>query len=258
VSAGQRSGPPRYPVLLHGFTGSAASWGDGLVDGLSGAGLTPVLVDLPGHGRDAGRSEPAAFTLEAALGHVDRAGDWPADLVGYSMGGRLALHFAAAFPARVRRLVLESASAGLDGEAERAARREEDEELARLVLDEGVEAFVARWEARPLFASRAGLDPAERERQRELRLGNDAASLAAALRGLGTGSLPSLWGRLPDITTPTLLVVGALDERFVRVAERMATAMPDARVVVVPDAGHTVHVERPAAWLEAVVGFLQR
>jgi 2-succinyl-6-hydroxy-2,4-cyclohexadiene-1-carboxylate synthase len=246
----------RYPVLLHGFTGSAAAWGERLVDGLTGAGLTPVLVDLPGHGCEAERSDPAAFTLEAVLGHVARAGDWPTDLVGYSMGGRVALHFAAAFPERVRRLVLESASPGLASEEERAARRVADEALAFELIAGGIESFVDAWEAQPLFESRAALEAAVRARQRELRLRNDPEGLAAALRGLGAGALPSLWGRLAEIAVPTLLVVGALDAKFVAIAERMVRAMPDARVVEVPGAGHTVHLERPDGWLAAVTDFL--
>jgi 2-succinyl-6-hydroxy-2,4-cyclohexadiene-1-carboxylate synthase len=251
------SRPTRYPVLLHGFTGSAATWGEPLVDGLTGAGLTPVLVDLPGHGREAERSDPAAFTLEAVLGHVVRAGDWPADVVGYSMGGRIALHFAAAFPERVRRLVLESASPGLAAEAERVARRASDEALAAQLLSGGIEPFVDAWEAQPLFESRAGVDASVRAHQRQLRLRNDPAGLAAALRGFGTGALPSLWERLAEIAVPTLLVVGALDPKFVEIARRMARAMPDARVLEVAGAGHTVHLERPDAWLAAVAEFLQ-
>jgi 2-succinyl-6-hydroxy-2,4-cyclohexadiene-1-carboxylate synthase len=247
----------RYPVLLHGFMGSAAAWGEGLVDGLTGAGLTPVLVDLPGHGREAERSDPSSFTLEALLAHLGRAGDWPTDVVGYSMGGRIALHFAAAFPDRVRRLVLESASPGLASEPERAARRAADEALAAELLSGGTERFVDGWEARPLFESRARLDALVRAGQRALRLQSDPSALAAALRGFGTGALPSLWGRLPEVAAPTLLVVGALDGKFVEIAARMARAMPDARVVEVPHAGHTVHLERPDVWLAAVTDFLQ-
>jgi 2-succinyl-6-hydroxy-2,4-cyclohexadiene-1-carboxylate synthase len=243
-------------VLLHGFTGSSASWGAQLLDGLSGAGLTPVLLDLPGHGAEAGVTDPARFTLESTLRRIGEAGAWPADIIGYSMGGRIALHFAAAFPERVRRLVLESSSPGLELETERAARRAADAGLAERLLSGGIEWFVEHWEAQPLFESRARLDRSILARQRELRLQNDPASLAAALDWLGTGRLPSLWHCLHEIATPTLLLVGARDERFVAVAERMARAMPDARLVVVPGVGHSVHLEAPAAWLEAVLAFL--
>ncbi len=245
-----------YPVLVHGFTGSSASWSARLVDGLAGAGLTPVMVDLPGHGSETGVTDPSLFTLDATLARLGAAGSWPADLVGYSMGGRLALHFAAAFPERVRRLVLESTSPGLETEAERVERRATDAALAARILTEGIEWFVDHWEVQPLFEPRSRLDPAILARERELRLRNDARSLAAALTALGSGALPSLWDRLHLLETPTLLIVGELDPKFESVAERMIRTMPNAHMVVVPGAGHTVHLEAPAAWLDAVVGFL--
>jgi 2-succinyl-6-hydroxy-2,4-cyclohexadiene-1-carboxylate synthase len=245
-----------FPVLLHGFAGSASEWEGPVVDGLAGSGLLPVLVDLPGHGADTGVSDPSSFTLVAALGRIESAGRWPTDLIGYSMGGRLALHYAVAHPNRVRRLVLESASPGLERESERAERRSADEALAARIESEGVEWFVDHWESQPMFETRRRLDADELERRRNLRIRNDPRSLAAALRGLGTAALPSLWDHLEQLDVPTLLVVGERDEKFVSVAERMARAMPSARIAMIPGAGHTVHLEAPAAWLEAVIGFL--
>lgn len=236
--------------------GSSAQWGGVVVDGLAGVGLPPVLVDLPGHGRHVGEIDAARFTLGAALELIAGAGDWPADLVGYSMGARIALHFAVAYPERVRRLVLESGSPGLETEAERVERRAADEALAARVVDEGMLTFVDFWESQPIFESRRAMRGEVVASQRALRLRNDPGSLAAALVGLGTGALPSLWDALPRIDTPTLLLVGALDRKFIEIGERMADAMPDARLVAVPGAGHTVHSERPSAWLEAVTAFL--
>ncbi|MEQ1854880.1 MAG: 2-succinyl-6-hydroxy-2,4-cyclohexadiene-1-carboxylate synthase [Longimicrobiales bacterium] len=246
----------RYPVMVHGFTGSSASWGPRLIDGLAGAGLTPVTVDLPGHGADIGAIDPARFTLAAALERVGGAGAWPEDLIGYSMGGRIALHFAAAYPNRVRRLVLESASPGLVLEAERDARRRSDDDLAKRIEAEGIAWFTEFWESQPLFESRWRADPRDLARQSELRMRNDPRSLAAALTGLGSGRLPSLWHDLDRIGTPTLLLAGALDVKYVEVAERMCAAMPAAKLAIVPGAGHTVHLEAPEAWLDAVTGFL--
>jgi 2-succinyl-6-hydroxy-2,4-cyclohexadiene-1-carboxylate synthase len=245
-----------FPVLLHGFAGSAGEWEGQLVDGLAGAGLAPVLVDLPGHGADTGVTDPEAFTLGAALARIGDAGQWPADLIGYSMGGRLALHFAAAYPKRVRRLVVESSSPGLATESERAERRAADEALAERIESEGMEWFVDHWESQPMFETRRRLDDAVLLRRRNLRLRNGPKSIAAALRGLGTGALPSLWDRLEGLDVPTLLVVGERDAKFAATAERMARAMPSARVALIPGAGHTVHLEAPSAWLEAVIDFL--
>jgi len=246
----------RHPVLLHGFSGSSASWTERLIDSLVGTAASPVLVDLPGHGLLPSSLAKGGVTLEATLSQISASGIWPTDLLGYSMGGRVALHFAANHPERVRSLVLESSSPGLATEAERSARRATDETLALRIEQKGIEDFVDFWESLPLFESQRALDTLVLERQRALRLQNDARGVAAALRGLGTGSLPSLWDRLPEIRTRTLLLVGALDQKFVDVARSMAALMPHARLVMVPDAGHAVHLERPDAWLDAVKSFL--
>ena len=244
-------------LLLHGFTGSSQSWGAGLLDGLASLGRPPVLVDLPGHGRRAGASQPGRFTLEAVLESIlDAAGHEPFDLVGYSMGGRMALALAARHPERVSRLVLESASPGLATTEEREARRARDEVLARELERGGMEAFVDSWERQPLFESQAALPTQVLAEQRARRLLNDAASLASCLRGLGTGSQPSFWDALPQLTVPTLVLAGESDEKFVEIGRRMAEALPRARLTVVPGAGHAVHLERPAAWLAHVAGFL--
>ena len=194
--------------------------------------------------------------LDEAMDLIQRAGRWPADLVGYSMGGRLALQYTARFPNHVRRLVLESASPGLEGAGERAARREGDEALAARIEDRGIPDFVSEWEAMPLFESQFRMEPALLARQRDIRLDNDARGLAGALRGLGTGVLPSLWPALPEVASPTLILVGELDEKFLAIGERMAELLPAAELVVVPDSGHCVHFERPDVWLDIVGGFL--
>jgi 2-succinyl-6-hydroxy-2,4-cyclohexadiene-1-carboxylate synthase len=241
--------------LLHGFTGAAASWPPSVVNGLVAAGFDVAAPDLPGHGARRGEADAEEFTLEAALSLVELPPEGGA-LIGYSMGGRIALHYALRRPDRVRWLVLESASPGLATDAEREVRRTADEGLARRLEAEGIAPFVHDWERLPLFDTQRSLGEDERARVRASRLSNHPASLAAALRALGTGALPSVWEALPRLRAPTLLLVGALDEKFVAIARRMAERLPDAHLVVVPDAGHAVHLERPDAWLEAVVGFI--
>jgi len=251
----RRETPP--VLLLHGFTGSAESWSD--VEGsLVNRGFAPVAVDLPGHGRDAGRKDADSFTLEATLERIASAVDGPFDLVGYSMGGRIALHLAAALPSRVRRLVLESGSPGLATGPERAARVAADRRLARRAVSEGIVGFVRAWESAPLFATQEDLPRTILDRQRARRLRNDVGSLAAALEGLGTGALPSLWDTLPELRTPTLLLVGAEDRKFVEIAGRVCDAMPNADRAVVRGAGHCIHLERPSVWVDLVCSFLER
>ncbi len=247
-------------LLLHGFTGSAASWSPFVADWSQRLGV--LRVDLPGHGRvsptlplDAYRMPAVADALFRTLDHhaIDQI-----NLLGYSMGGRLALYLAAHFPDRIHRLILESSSPGLKTTDERTERITRDNKLADFIEREGIEAFVDRWEALPLWQSQQQLDEATRAAHRAARLRNHPTGLANSLRGMGTGQQPSLWEALPRIALPTLLVVGEFDEKFVRINAAISAEMPHSQLVVVPNAGHTVHLEQPQAYREHVLAFLTK
>jgi len=232
-------------VLLHGFTQTRRSWRltVAALDGRRRA-LAP---DLPGHGHAAAR--PASFA--ACTGYLRALGGERFALCGYSMGGRIALHAALALGPRVERIVLVGASPGLADPAERAARRAADAALAERIGAIGVEAFAREWGTQPLFAGQPERVAAAAHAD---RLRNTAAGLAAALRGLGTGTMEPLWDRLGELTIPVTLLAGERDEKFRAIAERMAAALPDARVVVVPGAGHAAQLEDPAAVAAAIEG----
>ncbi len=120
-----------------------------------------------------------------------------------------------------------------------------------------MERFVDYWESIPLFATQRRLPSAVRVGQRRQRLRNRAIGLANSLRGMGTGAQESLWDRLDGVTAPTLLMAGALDEKFRAIGRAMVAALPDARLAIVPDAGHAVHLERPAEFDQLVIEFLR-
>lgn len=245
-------------VLLHGFTGRATEWGAHL-DRFA-TRFRVLAVDLPGHGANAAARDPGACRMERCVDELaallDRRGLARAHVLGYSLGGRVALAFAVAHPARVERLVLESASPGIADPAERRARREADAALAARLERDGIAAFVDRWEAQPLFATQVRLDPATRSAAHTARLENDAAGLAASLRGMGAGAQEPLWERLPAVTAPTLLVVGELDGKFRDLAVAMAARLPRAQVAIVPGAGHNTHLENPTVFTGQVGVFL--
>ncbi|HEY8531765.1 MAG TPA: 2-succinyl-6-hydroxy-2,4-cyclohexadiene-1-carboxylate synthase [Limnochorda sp.] len=249
-------------LLLHGFTGRAAVWRPFL--GRLARDRLVVAVDLLGHGGSRtvrGHPTPERYRMEEQardlLAILDRMELERVDVLGYSMGGRVALHVAVHHPERVGGLVLESASPGLNSAQERAERRARDEALAEFLEERGIRAFVECWEALPLFASHERLPDRVRWRQRRLRLLGRPAELAASLRGMGTGVQEPLWDRLAQVQAPTLLIVGELDEKFRNLALHMASRLPRARVVMVPGAGHTVHLEAPEVFTRQVLAFLE-
>jgi 2-succinyl-6-hydroxy-2,4-cyclohexadiene-1-carboxylate synthase len=222
-------------IFLHGFTNTGRSW-DPVIAAL-GERYRASAPDIRGHG-EASEREPVS--LDAVIGDVAGLVDGTFTLAGYSMGGRIALHVALALRERVERLVLVGASPGIADPCERAARREADERLADEIEGSAIDWFVDRWAANPALDGQP-------EWIREDRRRNTPAGLARALRGLGTGALPSLWDRLGEVSIPVVLVVGERDQKFRLIAERMAASIPVAEVVVVPAAGHAAHLEAPEA-----------
>jgi 2-succinyl-6-hydroxy-2,4-cyclohexadiene-1-carboxylate synthase len=244
-------------VLLHGFTGSKESW-QPLVEALAKRRRV-VAIDLPGHGGTAASADPAADSLAATGDLIARTlaslGVSRFSLLGYSLGGRIALGLALDHPSRVDRLLLESASAGLADPEERTLRRRADEELAERIEQGGIEAFVDRWEALPLFAPQARLPATVREDLRGRRLACSATGLAASLRAVGTGAQPWLGERLAALALPVCVVAGELDEKFRAIGAWMAARIPDARFEIVPQAGHAPHLEQPERYREIVARF---
>lgn len=217
-------------VCIHGFTQSAASW-DAVRRALP-ATVEVAALDVP---------ERASFAETAvALGAAGGAGCY----VGYSMGGRLALRLALDRPDLVRVLVLLGASPGLADPEDRAVRRAADEDLARAVERDGVDAFLDRWLAQPLFATL----PRDAAGLGERRRVNTVSRLVHQLRVLGVGTQEPLWDRLAELRMPVVAVAGELDTKYAGIAREMAAAIgPPAVVRLVAGAGHAAHLERPDA-----------
>lgn len=236
--------------MLHGFGQNGRCWGR--LGTTLQASHAVTALDLSGHG-SAGAVDADLWTsadLVAAAIDPDR----PASLVGYSMGGRVALHVALAHPELVQRLVLISATAGIDDDRERDRRHAEDHALADRIEEIGTHAFVDEWLARPMFA---GL-PADGRFDDERR-SNHPRGLASSLRHAGTGTQDPLWSRLGELEMPVLVLAGQDDDKYAALAERLAAGIGHhATLAVVGSSGHSVHLEQPALTADLVSAWLAR
>ena len=267
------AGHGRPVLFLHGFSGSGLSW-----TGVAGPGgrFRAIVPDLPGHGgtgweADAIPARPGPGPSDGVpdlrpRASVERTADDLAaivrrldadrvDVVGYSMGARIALRLAVAHPDVVRRLVLEAPSAGIADPDARARRVAADVERARLAVSEGIDAFAARWEAEPVLAGEAGLAAEARGRQAAIRRSNAPLGLAASLVYGGQGAMEPLHERLAAVAAPTLVVIGTDDPARAR-GEEVAAGIPGARLALVDGAGHAPHVERPERFRTLLLEFL--
>jgi 2-succinyl-6-hydroxy-2,4-cyclohexadiene-1-carboxylate synthase len=246
-------------VLLHGFTGDRSTWTPFCERWGKHSQL--IIPDIIGHGDTDSPMDVERYKIEATArdlaGILDCLEISQIDLLGYSMGGRLALTFALIFPERVRKLVLESASPGLVTEEERKQRRMNDAKLANFIKENGITAFVDYWEDIPLFSSMKTLSPEIRGEIRKQRLKNSPIGLANSLIGMGTGSQPSWWGYpLKNLPCEVLLIAGGKDQKFCRIAEKMAMAIKNNKLEKIANCGHAIHVEECEKFGTIVSDFL--
>lgn len=240
-------------LALHGFTGEGADF-----SALSSwAGGTWNCPDLPGHGTNSEAQDPEFSIDRLRYSLIPRSPDHLVG-VGYSMGGRLLLNLATSDPDAFEKLILISASPGLDDEEERKNRRINDEKWIRL-LDEGtLQTFLDQWWEQPVLKSLKDLPAPDEKRLIARRLRNNPVGLIRSLRHHGTGQLPSIWEKCSHLRVPTLICAGENDLKFKDLAERMVSIIPNSQLSLIPDSGHSPHLENPRATAAAIIRFLSQ
>jgi 2-succinyl-6-hydroxy-2,4-cyclohexadiene-1-carboxylate synthase len=242
-------------ILLHGFTTSSNNW-QRFIPALSEQ-FQLITPDIVGHGNNVIVADISQYHMLQAAEAILSTIDEPFHLLGYSMGGRLALYIATHYPQKVKSLILESASPGLKTEAERQERKKRDDTLADKIEANGIEWFVDYWESISLWDSQQQLPDDVRQKLRKQRQENHTEGLANSLRGMGTGVMPSLWDKLAELPMPVKLIAGELDTKFVSINQEMTDLIPDTDLSIVKEAGHTVHLEKPEAFTKLVLQFLK-
>jgi 2-succinyl-6-hydroxy-2,4-cyclohexadiene-1-carboxylate synthase len=245
-------------MLLHGFTGDSSTWTPFCEKW--GRHSRLIIPDIIGHGKTEAPGEPERYRIESAandlLAILDEMDIEKVDLLGYSMGGRLALTFTVLYPERVGKLLLESSSPGLLSEEERKLRRINDGKIAQCIKDKGIEGFVDYWEKIPLFSTMENLPGHVKEAMRQQRLSHSPQGLANSLLGMGTGSQPSWWGGLGVLPHEVLLLTGEKDNKFCSIAKNMQKELKNSTWVTVENSGHTIHVEEKEKFGTIVSEFL--
>lgn len=248
------SGPP--VLVLHGFTGSATAMAP-LTSRLDG--FTVIAPDLIGHGRSESPPDPTRYTVpamaEQALAAAGTVGHERVHLIGYSMGGRVALAAACAAPDRVWSLTVIGATAGIADPEQRRQRAEADRARAEMI-EEDLAAFVDQWMSTPLLAGQARLGSEYMQAARAQRLASNPAGLAQSLRMGGTGVMEPLHDRLGSCLVPACLIAGADDAKFCALADELAALLPQAAITRIPNAGHAAHLEQPERVAAAIAAFL--
>ncbi|MDR0514954.1 MAG: 2-succinyl-6-hydroxy-2,4-cyclohexadiene-1-carboxylate synthase [Coriobacteriaceae bacterium] len=252
---GSKENPPL--VLLHGFTQSAQTW-EAVAQELAQTRFV-IAPDFVGHGKSDRPTEPASYEMGAVLESLAALLRWywieRADVLGYSMGGRIALAFAIARPHRVASLVLESAGLGPSTVEQHEAMLRRDFALIEKLLEGDIEAFMDEWEAQPVFDSQRRLPEEARRRLRAQRCANDTHALALSIRGTGQHTMPDLSARMGGLPMPVLYIAGILDRRYLRIAEKLQH-LPGISCVLL-NAGHNTHLEAPEAFCRQVRSFLE-
>ena len=245
-------------ICLHGFTGTAKTFSF-----LQEASLNHniIAIDVIGHGQTSVYVHPYRYTAESQIKDLacitSQLGIETFDLLGYSMGGRLALSYALAYPEKINHLILESSSPGLEYLTERQKRQISDRRLVCRLIEEGIVSFVDFWQDIPLFATQKKMPLEKQHSVRQERLSQKEFGLAMSLLYFGTGIQPSLWQSISEDTPfQTSLLVGELDGKFVGLANEMTQKMSDSDLFLFKESGHCIHLEKPDEFVEVIENIL--
>ncbi len=251
-------GDRHKPVILflHGFMGSWQDFQD--VANLLQDDFCCLLIDLPGHGKTEVSCDLDYQMSEVAIALINLLKQLAIKkcfLVGYSMGGRLALYLAIHFPQYFIKVVLESASPGLENKIERENRIEQDLKVANKLKSQKLSLFLQQWYSNPLFCSFVKHPDYLKAIAR--RLNNDPNKLAKSLAYMGLGVQPSLWNCLKHIQLPILLIVGEFDSKFITINQRINLLYSQFQIEIVENTDHNVHFERSSKFARLLSDFLK-
>lgn len=248
-------------LFIHGFTGSAEEWFP-LIEQLPDS-FNYAALDLVGHGKSDKPVNPDYYTTESIVDQIKFVKDKISHhnsiiLIGYSMGGRAALSFAAANPKEIKGLVLESASAGIKNDTERKKRYEEDLKLVQFIHDHTMEEFIELWYDQEMFNTQRRFSNDKIKKLHKKKYDNSKIGMMNILKGFSTGVMPPLHDKLKSISVKTVLISGELDTKYTFINSKIVRGFRKAKHKVVKNSGHNTHLEEPKRFIEIVINYLNQ
>ncbi len=247
-----------FILMLHGFTGSNNDW-QFVTDHLI-KNFNVITLDLVGHGKSSSPEELDYYKLDSIIEQILQVKKHfnlnSFSLLGYSMGGRIALNFALRFPHLINNLILESTTAGIEDENQRKERVKSDLELAEFIENNSIENFIDYWMNLDIFNTQRRFSNEKINDIRNKKLGNNKLGLAKSLRGFSAGLMQPVYDQLKNMEKRTLLITGDLDSKYTEINNKILKLLPNAEHKIIKNAGHNVHLEEPKEFIKTVNDFL--
>lgn len=247
-----------FIFFLHGFTGSSKDWEE-IIPQLN-PNYNYAALDLIGHGKSESPDNVELYKADSLVKQLDEVFKYFTKdkiiLVGYSMGGRAALSYAAKNPENLLGLILESSSAGIADEKLRQERILADEKIIKMLEEKTIEEFIDFWMNQDLFATLKSVPQDKLLKAKADKIQNNKTGLINSLRGFGTGVMPPLYEKINSIKCKSLLITGELDKKFTQMNSELINLFPNAEHYVIKNAGHNTHIEKPEEFVELVNEFL--
>jgi len=245
-------------IFLHGFTGCAEDWFpifEQLPDKYNYAAL-----DIIGHGKSDSPSDPNKYSLDSMLAQIKYVKDHLTQnkifLLGYSMGGRLALNYAIAYPDDIKGLILESTSAGIKNDEERKKRYDDDLKIVEYIETNTLEDFIEMWQDKEIFNTQRRFSNDKLKKIKKKKASVNKIGYANSLRGFSTGVMMPVHDKLKKIPLKVLLITGDLDSKFTGINARLSKRFFKAKHKIVRNSGHNTHLEEPKRFVEIVLNYL--
>lgn len=247
-------------LLFHGFSGSLEDWLD--ISTSLDSRFNYTGVDLIGHGKSDSPTDAAKYYPDILVRYIDdilkRLSISKVIILGYSMGGKAALFYAVNKPEKIKGLILESTTAGIENENDRNERIKSDEELAQYIEKNNIENFVELWMDKEIFNTQRRFSNEKLSNIKRKKISNSKTGLANSLRGFGTGVTPYLGDKLSTLDFPVLLISGELDSKFTQINSEMVNQFPKAEHKIIRNAGHNTHLEEPDKFIKTINNFLHK